>query len=143
MKIRLILFGRTRRAEVRTLMDDYVARIGHYADVETTELRETSDAALRKLKIPPGATTVLLDAEGKQFTSAQFAKWLGRLRDSGARDMFFLCGASEGFPEEMRRRAGQMISLSPLTMPHEIARVVLAEQIYRAFTILTGHPYPK
>ena len=93
--------------------------------------------------LPPSATIVLLDAQGKQFTSAQFAKWLGGLRDHGARELIFLCGAADGFPEELRRRAGQSISLSPLTISHELARVLLAEQVYRAFTILTGHPYAK
>ena len=143
MKIHLVMFARTRRPEIRILMDEYLARIRQYAEVETTELRETSNAALRKLKLPPSATVVLLDAAGKHFTSAQFAKWLGSLRDRGTREVTFLCGAADGFPEELRRRANQSISLSLLTMSHELARVVLAEQVYRAFTILTGQPYPK
>ncbi len=143
MKVRLVMFARTRRPEVRALVDEYLARIRPYAEVETTELRETSEAALRKVKLPPGATAVLLDAGGKQFTSAQFARWLGALRDRGIRELIFLCGGPEGFPEELRRRADQAISLSPLTMSHELARVLLAEQIYRSFTILTGHPYAK
>ncbi|MFZ3245991.1 MAG: 23S rRNA (pseudouridine(1915)-N(3))-methyltransferase RlmH [Candidatus Acidiferrales bacterium] len=143
MKIRLVMFARTRHPEVRALVDDYLARIRPYAEVETTEVRETSDSALRKLRLPPGATVVLLDAQGKQLTSTQFANWLGGLRDRGVRELIFLCGGAEGFPEELRRRADQAISLSPLTMSHELARVLLAEQIYRAFTILTGHPYAK
>jgi 23S rRNA (pseudouridine1915-N3)-methyltransferase len=98
---------------------------------------------LRKLKIEPGATLVLLDAAGKQFTSQQFASWLGSLRDRGTRELAFLCGDAEGFPGELRVRATQKLSLSTLTMPHEFARVALAEQIYRAFAILAGHPYPK
>ena len=143
MKIRLILLGRTRWAEIRALVDDYLGRIRHYAEIEITEVREGSDAALRKLKIEPGATTVLLDAAGKQFTSQEFARWLGELRDRGTRELVFLCGDAEGFPEALRREARQKLSLSTLTMPHEFARVVLAEQIYRAFAILAGHPYPK
>ncbi len=138
------MLGRTRRAEIRTLLDDYLGRIRHYAEVEIMELREAADsAAARKLKLEPGATTILLDAAGKQFTSAQFARWLGELRDRGTREIIFLCGAAEGFPETLRRDAKQKLSLSTLTMPHEFARVVLAEQIYRAFAILSGHPYPK
>lgn len=143
MKIRLILLGRTRRAEIRALVDDYLGRIRHYAEIEITEVREGSDAALRKLKIEPGATSVLLDAAGKQFTSQEFARWLGELRDRGTRELVFLCGDAEGFPEALRREARQKLSLSTLTMPHEFARVVLAEQIYRGFAILAGHPYPK
>jgi 23S rRNA (pseudouridine1915-N3)-methyltransferase len=143
MKIRLIMLGKTRREEARALVDDYTARIRHYADVEVTELRDASPAALRKLKLDSSATIVLLDAAGKQFTSQQFAKWLGDLRDRGARELVFLCGDAEGFPADLRAAAKQQISLSMLTMPHEFARVVLAEQIYRAFAILAGHPYPK
>ena len=143
MKIRLLMLGKTRREEARALLDDYTARIRHYADVEVTELREASPAALRKLKLDSNATIVLLDAAGKQFTSQQFAKWLGDFRDRGTRELVFLCGDAEGFPADLRAAAKQKISLSTLTMPHEFARVVLAEQIYRAFAILSGHPYPK
>jgi 23S rRNA (pseudouridine1915-N3)-methyltransferase len=143
MKIRLVMLGKTRRGECRALVDDYVARIRRYAEVEMSELREGSAAGLRKLKIEPGAVAVLLDAAGKQFTSEQFAKWLGELRDRGTREVVFICGDAEGFPPELRSGTTQKISLSTLTMPHEFARVVLAEQIYRGFAILAGHPYPK
>ncbi len=143
MKLTLVMLGKTRRPEVRALVEDYASRIGRYAEVEINEVRDGSPAALRKLKLDSAATVVLLDAAGKQFTSQQFARWLGDLRDRGARELVFLCGDAEGFPEELRAAAKQKISLSTLTMPHEFARVVLAEQIYRAFAILAGHPYPK
>lgn len=143
MKIRLVMLGKTRREELRSLVDDYVKRISRYAEIAVNEIREASPAALRKLKMEPGATLVLLDAAGHHYTSQQFARWLGGLRDHAAREIVFLCGASEGFPPELRSLATQRISLSTLTMPHEFARVVLAEQIYRAFAILSGHPYPK
>jgi 23S rRNA (pseudouridine1915-N3)-methyltransferase len=143
MKLRLLMLGKTRREEARALLDDYTARIRHYADAEVTELRDAGPAPLRKLKLDSSATIVLLDAAGKQFTSQQFAKWLGDLRDRGTRELVFLCGDAEGFPADLRAAAKQRLSLSTLTMPHEFARVVLAEQIYRAFAILAGHPYPK
>jgi 23S rRNA (pseudouridine1915-N3)-methyltransferase len=143
MKIRLVMLGKTRRKEFRALLDDYVRRIQHYAPVEINELREGSPTALRKLKVAPGATVVLLDAAGGQFTSRGFARWLRDLRERGAQELVFLCGGAEGFPDELRANARQNISLSTLTMPHELARVMLAEQIYRAFTILAGYPYPK
>lgn len=142
MKIQLVMLGKTRRAECRTMLDDYIARIRRYAEVNLQELREDS-AALRKLEFPSGATVVLLDAAGKQFTSAEFARWLGRERDRGIRDVIFLCGGAERFPEALRTRVNAKISLSSLTMPHELARVMLAEQVYRGFAILAGHPYPK
>jgi 23S rRNA (pseudouridine1915-N3)-methyltransferase len=143
MKIRILMLGKTRREEARALLDDYIARIRHHVDIEVTELRDAGPAALRKLKLDSSATIVLLDAAGKQFTSQQFAKWLGDLRDRGTRELVFLCGDAEGFPADLRAAAKHKISLSTLTMPHEFARVVLAEQIYRAFAILSGHPYPK
>ena len=142
MKIQLVMLGKTRRAECRSMLDDYVARIQRYAEVELQELREDS-AALKRLQFPTGATIVLLDAAGKQHTSAEFAKWLGRERDRGIRELIFLCGGAEGFPEALRARVNAKISLSSLTMPHELARVMLAEQVYRGFAILAGHPYPK
>ncbi|MGB8541073.1 MAG: 23S rRNA (pseudouridine(1915)-N(3))-methyltransferase RlmH [Candidatus Acidiferrales bacterium] len=143
MKIRLVMLGKTRRAESQALLDDYVRRIKHYAEIELVALRDGGSSAFRKLKIDSNATVVLLDAEGKQFTSSQFARWLGDLRDRGVRELVFLCGDADGFPEDVRNATKQKISLSTLTMPHEFARVVLAEQIYRAFAILSGHPYPK
>jgi 23S rRNA (pseudouridine1915-N3)-methyltransferase len=143
MKIRLIMLGKTRNAALRAMIEDYVGRVQHYAPAEIIELREASAAALRKLKFDTASIIVLLDAAGKQFTSQQFARWVGQSRDRGMREMIFLCGDASGFPDEIRASAKQKISLTPLTMPHELARVLLAEQIYRAFTILSGHPYPK
>ncbi len=143
MRIRLIFLGKTRRAEIRSLVEDYLSRIRRFAPIEAVELRECSAAAARKLEFEPGANVVLLDASGKALGSEQFAKWLGDLRDRGARELVFLCGDAEGFPEAMRRRATAKLSLSPLTFSHELARAMLAEQLYRAFTILAGHPYAK
>jgi len=143
MNIRLVFLGKTRRAECRALLDDYVSRIRRYADLKVTELRDASPASLRKLKLDTAATCILLDAGGKQLTSAQFARWLGDLRHRGTRELVFLCGDADGFPEELRKRTAHRISLSSLTMPHEFARVVLAEQLYRAFSILAGHPYAR
>ncbi|MGH9793914.1 MAG: 23S rRNA (pseudouridine(1915)-N(3))-methyltransferase RlmH [Candidatus Acidiferrales bacterium] len=143
MKIRLVMLGKTRRAELRALLDDYVARIRRFAPVEINELREATPAALRKLKVDSAATWVLLEAAGQPHTSQQFARWLGNLRDRGTRELVFLCGDDFGFPDQVASAATIKLSLSPLTMPHDFARVVLAEQIYRAFAILAGHPYPK
>ena len=137
------MLGKTRRVEFRTLLDDYLRRIEHYAEIAVNELRDGSPAALRKLKLDPGATIVLLDANGGQFSSQQFARWLSDLRDRGTRELVFLCGDAQGFPDTLRANVNQRISLSTLTMPHEFARVLLAEQIYRAYAIVAGHPYPR
>src|SRR6202790_1151721 len=143
MKIHLVLLGKSGRPEIRLFLDDYVARVRRFADVQLTELREDSATSLRKLTLDSAATVVLLDDAGKNQTSSQFAKWLGDTRDRGAREIVFLCGGAEGFPEALRRRATQKLSLSSLTFSHELARIMLAEQLYRAFAILAGHPYPK
>jgi 23S rRNA (pseudouridine1915-N3)-methyltransferase len=143
MHIELLMLGKTRRAEMRALLDEYAGRLRRFAEFELRDLREDSPAALRKLEIPAGATVVLLDAAGKKFDSQQFAAWLGGCRDRGVRDVIFLCGGAEGFPDALAARATLKISLSAMTFSHELARVMLAEQLYRAFTILAGHPYAK
>jgi 23S rRNA (pseudouridine1915-N3)-methyltransferase len=143
MRIRLFLLGKTRRPEIRALLDDYAARIRRSAELEIVEVREDSGVALRRLDAMVGATVVSLDADGTRFDSGQFAAWLGRCRDTGVRELVFLCGAAAGFPEKLQRRATKRIALSSMTFSHELARVMLVEQIYRAFALLAGHPYPK
>jgi 23S rRNA (pseudouridine1915-N3)-methyltransferase len=143
MRIYLVMLGKTRRQEARALLEDYVRRIRHYTEIEISELPDASPARLRKLKFDPGALTVLLDPAGRQFSSERFARWLRDLRDRGRREIVFLCGDAEGFPGDLRAQVHEKISLSPLTMQHELARVVLTEQIYRALAILAGHPYSK
>jgi 23S rRNA (pseudouridine1915-N3)-methyltransferase len=84
---------------------------------------------------------VLLDERGKQMTSETFAKWLGRERDEGRQLIIFAIGPADCWSEDSRKRAASLLSLGPMTLAHELARVVLCEQIYRALTILAGHPY--
>ena len=127
---------------MRALMDDYARRIGRHLSIEISEVRDES-AALKKLDVDRAATVVLLDDGGKSFSSEEFAKWLGGHRDRGTRELIFLCGDSDGFPEGLRKRAHQKMSLSAMTFSHELARVMLVEQIYRALAILSGSPYPK
>jgi 23S rRNA (pseudouridine1915-N3)-methyltransferase len=124
------------------VLDDYVKRIGHQSTIEVTEVRDAA-AALKKMDADRAAVAVLLDAAGKVFSSEAFAKWLAEQRDRGTRELIFLCGDAEGFPDTLRQRAHQKISLSAMTFSHELARVMLAEQLYRAFAILSGSPYPK
>ncbi len=136
------MLGKTRRAEMREVIDDYVKRIGRQSPIEVTEVRD-GDAAIKKLDADRGATAVLLDALGKNFDSNAFAKWLGELRDRGTRELIFVCGDADGFPSALRERVPQKISLSAMTYSHELARAMLVEQLYRAFAILSGSPYPK
>jgi 23S rRNA (pseudouridine1915-N3)-methyltransferase len=142
MRLRLVMIGKTRRPEVRAIIDDYVKRISRYWPIEISELRET-EASLRKLVFDHSATVILLDDAGRNLDSRAFAKWLGEHRDGSTRQLIFLCGGADGFPEEIRRRAHQVLSLSAMTYSHELARAMLAEQLYRAFAILSGSAYPK
>ena len=136
------MLGKTRRPELRAILDDYVKRIGRSCPIEITEVRD-GDAAIKKLDTDRAATAVLLDAAGKTLDSNALAKWLGEVRDRGTRELIFLCGDADGFPENLRQGAHQKLSLSPMTFSHELARVMLAEQLYRAFAILSGSPYPR
>jgi 23S rRNA (pseudouridine1915-N3)-methyltransferase len=142
MRIRLLMLGKMRRPELCSVLDDYVKRIARSWPTEVTELRD-GDAALKKLQADRAATAVLLDAAGKVYDSVAFAKWLGEQRDRGTREIIFVCGDADGFPESLREQVREKVSLSAMTYSHELARVMLAEQIYRAFAILSGSPYPK
>jgi 23S rRNA (pseudouridine1915-N3)-methyltransferase len=142
VKIHLLMLGKTRRAELRAVIDDYVKRVSRRSPIEVTEVRD-GEAALKKLDVDRAASVVLLDALGKNLDSNAFAKWLGELRDRGTREVIFVCGDADGFPAAIRERVPQKISLSSMTYSHELARAMLAEQLYRAFAILSGSPYPK
>jgi 23S rRNA (pseudouridine1915-N3)-methyltransferase len=130
------MLGKTRRPEMRAILDDYVKRIGRSCPIEITEVRD-GKAALKKLDADRAATG------GKHLDSNALAKWLGELRDRGTRELVFLCGDADGFPDDLPKRAQHKLSLGAMTFSHELARVMLAEQLYRAFAILSGSPYPK
>ena len=136
------MLGRTRRPEMNSVLADYVKRIGRSCPIEVTEVRD-AEAALKRLDADKAATMLLLDAVGKVYDSTAFAKWLGEQRDRGTREIIFVCGDANGFPDVLRERVKLKFSLSPMTYSHELARVMLVEQIYRAFAILSGSPYPK
>ncbi len=129
MRLQLLMIGKTRRPEMCGLVDDYVNRIRHSCPLEILEVRD-AEAAIKKLDADRAATAILLDAGGRTIDSNALAKWLGDLRDRGTRQVIFVCGNAGGFPESLRES-------------HELARVVLVEQLYRAFAILSGSPYPK
>ena len=134
--------GKTRRPELNEILQDYVKRTSRSAPIEVAEVRDAA-AALKRLNENRAAASVLLDAGGKMYNSEGFAKWIAEHRDRGTREMIFVCGDADGFPDSLRKRVELKISLSAMTYSHELARVMLAEQIYRAFAILSGSPYPK
>ena len=143
MKLKIAWIGKTKAAAIQSLTDEYLKRLRQYAEVEGISLKD--EAGLLKL-CGPGArpvrhTPILLDSRGKQLSSEEFAKWLGEYQDRSSAPLLFAVGGADGFSEEARRTATLVLSLGKMTLTHELARVVLLEQIYRAFTILKGHPY--
>ena len=142
MKICLLMLGKTRRPEMVSVLADYVKRISRTVPIEVLEVRDEA-VALKKLDANRAAVAVLLDAASKSYDSKQFASWMSDLRDRSIRELIFVCGDADGFPSSLRERVKQKLSLSAMTYSHELARVMLAEQIYRAFAILSGSPYPK
>ncbi|HVH70791.1 MAG TPA: 23S rRNA (pseudouridine(1915)-N(3))-methyltransferase RlmH [Candidatus Dormibacteraeota bacterium] len=142
MRLQLLMIGKTRRPEMSAILDDYVHRIRRSCPIEILEVRDP-EAALKQLENDRAATAILLDAGGRKVDSNALAKWIGELRERGTRQVIFVCGNAGGFPESLREYVPQKLSLSSMTLSHELARVVLAEQLYRAFAILSGSPYPK
>jgi 23S rRNA (pseudouridine1915-N3)-methyltransferase len=135
--------GRSKSDATDRLITDYVERTGRYISCDS-QLFDTEAAVLDWLDRQPGrsrAYAVLLDSRGQQFSSEEFAAHLGRVRDDGAQRAVFAIGPADGWSVEARRRADLLLSFGKMTLPHQLARVVLAEQVYRALTILAGHPY--
>jgi 23S rRNA (pseudouridine1915-N3)-methyltransferase len=153
MRLRLIWVGRTKNEHARALVEDYVGRLTRFCRTEVTELREGSGATDRAVleeearriegALAPGAMTVLLDVDGQQFSSRELAARLEGWLNAGQKEIAFVVGGHLGVTEEIKSRADLRCSLSRLTLTHEMARVVAAEQLYRAFTIVRGLPYQK
>ena len=125
------------------LIRTYLERCAAFARCGTEGFR-TEEAFLAWLDRQQGRTpalAVLLDGSGKQMKSEDFARWLGARRDEGCQHIVFAIGPANGWSEAARKRAQLLLSLGPMTLAHALARLVMAEQLYRAFTILTGHPY--
>lgn len=139
MKVFLYYIGKAKDAHANALAADYMKRAGHYAASVMAEIRpERSDLWEKH----PTAKKILLDPSGKALDSGKFAGLIEKAEMNG-HDLVFLIGGHAGLPAEWCKRADLLVSLSAMTMPHELARAVLAEQIYRAFTMLRGHPYPR
>ena len=144
MKVIIAAVGlRTLSSSFEAIAETYRKRAGAYAEVEAAVFR-SSEAffdSIERQKSRMGTVLVLLDGRGKQFSSEELARWLRRMRDQGQQRIVFAIGPADGWSESERARATLLLSLGPMTLPHELARVVLSEQVYRAFTILAGHPY--
>jgi 23S rRNA (pseudouridine1915-N3)-methyltransferase len=125
------------------LADDFITRANRLNPTETA-VYPTEQALLEGLDRDPSRTRptlILFDSRGGLFTSEEFAQQIGRLRDDGTQRLFLAIGPADGWSEAARTRAHKILSFGRMTLPHELARAVLAEQTYRALTILAGHPY--
>lgn len=153
MKITLLTMGRTDVQWVRDGLDIYVSRLAHYVNfslVEIPQLKKVSSLSKDQIKLKEGESllsyirpsdeVVLLDERGAAYSSIEFSTLLRKKLNAG-RDLTFVIGGSYGFSEALYGRADWKISLSPMTFSHQMVRVIFAEQLYRAFTIINGEPY--
>ena len=139
MKIFLYYIGKARDTHANAMAEEYIKRSTRFARCEMREIHPQRFDLWAK---HPGASKVMLDPAGRALDSAGFTALIDKCEREG-RDAVFVIGGADGLPPEWKSRADQTVGLSPMTMPHELARVVLAEQIYRALTGLRGHPYPR
>jgi len=141
VKLRVAWIGKTKEPAIQSLTDEYLKRLTSYADAQGLALKDES--ALLKLcgrdARPVRHTLVVLDSRGKQLSSEELAVYLENYSENNP--LLFAVGPANGFTAETRQEAKLLLSLGKMTLAHELARVVLLEQLYRAFTILKGHPY--
>ena len=139
MRIYLYFIGKVRDRNAHAIAEEYMKRTSRFV---ACEMREIDPRRTDLRTKHAGAMKVLLDPEGRSMNSKQFAE-LAKKTEEAARDLVFAIGGADGLPEAWRDQADLLLSLSQMTWPHELARAMLAEQIYRAFTTLRGHPYPR
>jgi 23S rRNA (pseudouridine1915-N3)-methyltransferase len=154
--VRLVVavVGKPRDRHLAAAIDEYETRAARYWPLDVVEVREASgrgvsaaDARTREgarllERVPDAALVIACDERGDQLTSAEFARVVSGARER-AQDVAFVIGGAYGLPDDVRSRASRAIQLAPFTLPHELARLVLAEQLYRAGTIVRGEPYHK
>ncbi|HEX8708334.1 MAG TPA: 23S rRNA (pseudouridine(1915)-N(3))-methyltransferase RlmH [Pyrinomonadaceae bacterium] len=153
MRFRLIWIGKTKNEHLRSLVAEYLERLKHFVRCEVTELRESQARSEREgieeegkriiAALRPEALTILLDVEGREWTSPALASEIEKWQVGGRREVAFIIGGHNGVSAEVAARADVRWSLSALTLTHEMARLLLAEQLYRAYTIIQGLPYQK
>ena len=146
MKFRFVWVGKTKDKNWRALQEEYLQRLSHFVKFEITELRD-ADVELESKRILEKVNhsnfVCLLDVEGRSVSSHELAALVEDWQNRGLKEIVFVVGGAEGVSSEVVEKADFSLSLSLLTFTHEMARVVLAEQLYRAFTIIKGFPYQK
>lgn len=149
MRITLAAVGRDKSGPTRDLYQHYVKRLNWPFNLREVEEKRPLPSAGLKLReaellrdtIPKGAVLVALDERGKNLSSPEFAQMIGQLRDNSVQDLAFIIGGADGLHESLRDDATRSISFGRMTWPHMMVRALLAEQLYRAQSILAGHPY--
>ena len=139
MRVYLYYIGKPRDGHANAIAEEFLKRSSRYTACEMREIRPDRFDLFAK---HPSASKVFLDPAGRVMDSAQFTAMVSKSEREG-RDLVFLIGGHDGLPPDWKPRADLLLSLSAMTWPHELARAMLAEQIYRAFTTLRGHPYPR
>jgi 23S rRNA (pseudouridine1915-N3)-methyltransferase len=154
MKIKLLFIGKENLEDLQTASQDYISKINNYNlfEIEAipylkntkslpVELQKKQEGELFFKKITTQDIVVLLDEYGKEVSSLQFSQFIQQRFNSGCKNLLFLIGGAYGFSEELHQRANFSLSMSKMTFPHKLARLLFIEQLYRAFTILKGAPY--
>jgi 23S rRNA (pseudouridine1915-N3)-methyltransferase len=139
MKLRVIWVGKTKNAQLAKLCDDYIGRIKHFLPLEIIEVKE----AKLQSTVDFADRVIALDPSGKTWSSQEFAKFVQQHMTSDPRALTFVIGDYAGLPDNLKRRADRAWSLSPLTFTHDLTRVLLLEQLYRALTVIHNLPYSK
>lgn len=151
MRVRLCVVGKPRDAGLAAAIAEYETRAGRYWPLDVKEIKAAKEAdagavraaeSRRLLDVAGDALRIVCDERGKALASREFAEWMQSLREQ-AKDVAFVIGGAFGVSDALRRGAHRLLVLAPWTLPHEVARLVLAEQLYRAGTILKGEPYHK
>jgi 23S rRNA (pseudouridine1915-N3)-methyltransferase len=139
VKLRVAWIGKTKERPIQSLTVEYLKRLTHYVPTESLEV--PSEQSLAKQLGRSGTVFVALDSAGRQLSSEELAQFVADHQNRGTQALLFAIGPANGWSEETLRAAQTKLSLGRITLPHELARVVLLEQLYRAYTILKGHPY--
>lgn len=140
MKLVILAAGKLKEKEVRAIADDYLKRIRRYVKCDEIEVKSAKDLAGA---VPSGALVVAMEVEGDAVTSTELSKRVERWSSTGKGVVAFIIGGAEGIPKELSKSAVARLSLSKLTLPHRLARVLLLEQLYRSLSILRGEPYAR
>ena len=150
MKFRFVWIGKTKDKNYRELQDEYLQRLSHFVKCEVIEIRDSAPHETKEIegkrildKLNQSSFVCLLDVLGRKISSHELANEVEKWQNAGTKEIAFVIGGADGISTEVASRADNMLSLSFLTFTHEMARVIVMEQLYRAYTIIKGFPYQK